>query len=219
MHLTPKEREAVERTRESRRRAVRRQFGLGSSRLFMDIENTKSTYERYAPGQQYVSGKDLVEAGHINAVSWAFYEDGDGVAVASIYNTSWEDMVEQAWNALTAAEYVIGHNFKRHDQGKLNAAFAQLGLDFPEYVIVDTLQLLRKVFAQTLPTGNALKEVTAFFGLGEPVDHYYLLYDDLQKGKKSAIKRFHEYSRHDIELTRALYDFLVERVTGGRYGE
>jgi hypothetical protein len=218
MHLTPKEREAVERTRESRRRAVRRQFGLGSTRLFMDIENTKSTYERYAPGQQYVSGKDLVEAGTINAVSWAFYDD-EGTNVRSVYNATFEEMIERAHEALTKAEYVIGHNFKRHDQGKLNAAFAQLGLDFPEYVIVDTLQLLRKVFAQTLPTGNALKEVTAFFGLGEPVDHYYLLYDDLQKGKKSAIKRFHEYSRHDIELTRALYDFLVDRVTGGRYGE
>lgn len=194
-------------------RAQRRQLGLGARRLVLDIENEKSTYERYGPGEQRITGADLVEPGHITAVSWGWW-GSDDIHVLSVYNTSRDEMIAAAHRLLSEAEYVIGHNFKRHDRGKLNAEFGQLGLNFPEYAIVDTLQLTRKVFAQTLPSGNALKDVAPFLGLGEPVDRFHLLLPDLKAGKPSAIQRFHEYSKHDIVLTKALYGFLVERLTG-----
>lgn len=216
--LTPKEREAVERVRFARDRAFRRQFGLGSKRLVLDIENTKSTYERYGPGEQYVSGADLVEAGQINAISWGWLDSKD-VRVVSIYDdvdpvAAYEAMIREAHAVLTEAEYVIGHNFKRHDRGKLNDAFARLGLNFPEYEVIDTLSLARRAFAKTLPSGNALKDIAPHFGLGEPVDRYHLLVDDLLAGKPAAIKRLRRYSRHDIVLTKNLYNFLVTKFMG-----
>ena len=211
--LTPKEREAVERVRFTEARAIQRRFGLGARRLVMDIENTKSLYERYAPGQQWVSGADLVEAGHINAISWGWLDSND-VQVRSIYTGSYDAMIEEAHAVLREAEYVIGHNFTKHDRGKLNEAFGLKNMTFPDYRIVDTLALARKAFARTLPSGNALKDITPHFGLGEPVDRYHLLVDDLEKGKPAAVKRLIRYSKHDIVLTKNLYVFLVESLTG-----
>lgn len=212
MRLTPKEREAVERVRFTRERSHRRRLGIGSQRLVLDIENTKSLYERYGPGEQYVSGSDLVHAGGINCISYGWL-DSKEIRVASIYDGSYEAMIYEAYDVLSEAEYVIGHNFKRHDRGKLNEAFALMGLDFPEYEVVDTLQLARALFAKTLPSGNALKDIAPHFGLGQPVDRYHLLVNDLEAGKPAAIKRLHRYSKHDIVLTKNLYNFFVEKTS------
>lgn len=211
--LTFAEREAVERKRFTRYLAEKRQLGIGAKRLVLDIENEKSTYARYGTGEQYVSGKDLVTPGKINGISFGWLDEDD-IKVFSIYKQGYEAMIREAHRVLTEAEYVIGHNFKRHDRGKLNEAFALLGLNFPEYVVVDTLHQMRKAFGSTLPSGNALKEASAHLGIGTAVDHYYLIYDDLQAGDASAIRRFHEYSEHDITLTKSLYNFLVEKTTG-----
>lgn len=210
--LTPKEREAVERVQFNRTRAQRRLFGLGAKRLVLDIENEKSLYERYNTGQQYVSGADLVEPGNINCISYGWLDD-KAIDVVSIYDTDYESMIREAHDVLSQAEAVIGHNFKKHDRGKLNDAFARLGLNFPEYEVIDTLQLARKAFGQTLPSGNALKDISPYLGLGQPVDRYHLLVDDLEAGKPSAIRRLHRYSKHDIVLTKNLYNFLVEKFT------
>lgn len=209
---------AIERIEQQRERDLRRVFGIGSHRLVLDVEITKSLYELYSTGDQYVGGRDLVKPGGINAMSWGWY-GSDEIKVASIYKGSddnYESMIFQAHDLLQEAETLIGHNFRNYDRPKLNEAFVKLGLTIPEYEIVDTLTLTRRQFGKVLPSGAALKDVTKHFGIGEPVDRYNLLYEDLESGKPGAIKRLHDYSRHDIVLTKALYDFIVVAVTGER---
>lgn len=207
---------AVERVEQQRQRDLQRVFGLGTRRLVLDVEITKSLYELYSTGEQYVGGRDLVKPGGINAMSWGWF-DSDEIEVASIYKgseDSYESMIYRAHDLMEEAETLIGHNFRNYDRPKLNEAFVKLGLTIPEYEIVDTLMLTRRAFGKVLPSGAALKDVTKHFGIGEPVDRYNLLYEDLEAGKPGSVQRLYDYSRHDIVLTKALYEFIVKAVTG-----
>jgi DNA polymerase III epsilon subunit-like protein len=69
------------------------------------------------------------------------YEDGRGMGEND------KPLLDSLWNLLNQADYVIAHNGRKFDCGKINARFIQHDMLPPSpYRIIDTLEIARKSF-------------------------------------------------------------------------
>lgn len=114
-------------------------------------------------------------------------------------------ILENLWELMDKADYVIAHNGARFDKPIINARFIQKGLMPPSaYQMIDTLKVARRVFRFT---SNRLGDLGQTLGVGGKVDTggFQLWYDVVVNHSKKAADHMVYYCERDIELLEDVY--------------
>lgn len=123
---------------------------------------------------------------------------------ASVWGDGQQGMHQRIWDAVDAADVVIGHNVAAFDMKHLNTGWRDHDFHPPSpYKTVDTLKIARQVFGDE---SKALDTMTRRIGLQSKTDQYSV---DAAKqacaGSGGAQARIREYNEGDIDATEALY--------------
>ena len=112
-------------------------------------------------------------------------------------------IVEDMWHLLDDADWVIAHNAKGFDIGKLNARFLFYGFPPPsDYKVIDTLTVLRNKFKIS---SNSLDYATKFLGLEEKGHPGFETWKSCYKGDSKALNSMLEYNENDVTILEELY--------------
>lgn len=137
-----------------------------------------------------------------------WYGEADSVQfVAEWKRGGYQRMMEKLWQRLDQAQIVVGHNWARFDDRKLNAAFLELGWPAPSpYKIVDTLKVAWGVFGFE---SNTLDALTKRLGITHKSGHYDLeVAKAAVAGDKTKQAELAGYNVGDIHATESLYDYF-----------
>ena len=127
--------------------------------------------------------------------------------VAEWKRGGYEKMMDKLWHRLDKAQIVVGHNWVKFDDKKLNSAFLELGWPAPSpYKIVDTLKVAWGVFGFE---SNTLDALTKRLGIQSKTGHYSAdTANAAVAGDKAARAEIETYNIGDIVATEGLYDYL-----------
>lgn len=114
-------------------------------------------------------------------------------------------LVEALWHVLDGADLIVGHNIDKFDLKRINAQFLLHGLTPPSpYKTVDTLKLIKKVFAFN---SNKLDDLCKALGIGQKVKHYgFELWLGCMRGDPKSWALLKKYNAKDVILSEKFYD-------------
>lgn len=118
--------------------------------------------------------------------------------------TNDKKLVQELWNLLDEAEFVIGHNVDAFDVKKANARFLFHGMNPPTpYHTIDTLKIARRYFKMN---SNRLTDIATYLGIGEKIDTGgFKLWLDCMAGDKKGWNLMKAYNKEDVNLTERVY--------------
>lgn len=127
--------------------------------------------------------------------------------VAEWQKGGYKRFMERLWKRLDKAQIVVGHNWRRFDDRKLNSAFAELGFPPPSpYKIVDTLQVAWSTFGFE---SNTLDSLCKRLGLEAKTGHYDAAQAEAAAaGDPDAQAELEKYNRGDVLADHRLYDYF-----------
>jgi hypothetical protein len=112
-------------------------------------------------------------------------------------------IAKSAWEFLSRADVVIGHNFQGFDVKHLNTAFLEYGLPPLKFVVVDTLSVARQNFKFD---SNKLEFINNKLGIRNKIDNDgFPLWKACHAGDKEALSTMRDYNIEDIYATEDLY--------------
>lgn len=123
---------------------------------------------------------------------------------------------------LDEADVIIAHNGINFDMRKINARLIANGITPPSpYKIIDTLQVVRKVFAFT---SNRLNDLAQFFKIGKKNDTGgFDLWRKCFTGDAKSWKTMINYNRKDVVLLEKIYliirPFIAQHPNFGLYND
>lgn len=116
-------------------------------------------------------------------------------------------IIHELWDLLDEAHIIIAHNGARFDVRRMNARFAQNGLNPPlPYRIVDTLKVARQQFDFS---SYKLDYINKLFGLDQKTHPGYGVWKTAVNGTKKeadeALDLMRNYCDNDVEILEELY--------------
>lgn len=121
------------------------------------------------------------------------------------------EILEEVWELMNQADFVLTQNGKRFDEKKLNARFIINGMKPPSsYRSIDTLEIAKRHFGFT---SNKLAYMTdKLCKLYKKLDHGkfagFELWKECLKGNPEAWDEMEEYNKYDVLSLQELYDVL-----------
>lgn len=111
-------------------------------------------------------------------------------------------ITQSAWDFLSKADIVIGHNFAGYDQKILNNNFLLYTKPLG-YKIIDTLSIAKSTFRFT---SNKLSFINDKLGITNKIEHEgFNLWKKCSEGDKKSLQTMLEYNIGDVTATEELY--------------
>jgi hypothetical protein len=122
-------------------------------------------------------------------------------------------MLEDMWNLLEEADYVVGFNSAAFDVKWINAEFVTEGFPPPaSYQQIDLIRVARKNFRFL---SNKLQHIADKLDIGSKVKHHgFELWRDCMAGDKKAWALMKRYNKGDVKLTEDLFYALLPWLDG-----
>jgi DNA polymerase elongation subunit (family B) len=180
--------------------------------LFLDIENAPPVTEFWGkPWDASIQPIMLRNPGYIIGVGWKWQGERTTHFSGGI-DVPQEDMLQEVWEQLDAADVVVTYNGDRHDLPHLNREFLIFGLGQPSpYRSVDLYKTIRAKFKFLW---GKLEFVTEQLGLGSKVKHEgHVLWQKVMAMDPAAWTRMIRYCKQDVRLTEALHDEILGWIT------
>lgn len=143
------------------------------------------------------------------AVSWAakwLYEPEvfSGVLTPEeVKEESDSRIMEEMWQFLDAANFVIAHNGRRFDLPKLKTRFLINDMPPPmPYQIIDTLDVAKKEFGFS---SNRLDFINEQLGIHKKIDTNFDLWKRCVAGNQEALLEMEEYNKNDVLILEETY--------------
>lgn len=171
--------------------------------LIIDIETAPMEVFSWALFNQNHSINQIVKPGRV--MCWAAQWYGQGkIMFASEHHDGHENMIQQVWDLLDAADIVVTYNGPAFDLKHLAMEFVQADMPPPSpHKDVDLLKVARQ-FAWP---SRKLDYVSQVLGIGQKVKHEGMgLWRACLEGDDKAWARMRKYNKHDVRLTKEVYD-------------
>lgn len=183
--------------------------------LFLDIETAPLKGHLWSLWQNGIGLNQMVSDWYMLSfvAKWA---DQDEVIYRDIRDNydkeSDASILQDLWNLLDEADFVVGHNVRKFDIKKVNARFLLNGMDKPStFRIIDTMLIAKALFGFTsnkleyltdrLCTKYKKSKHTKFPG--------HLLWDECLKGNPEAWAEMEEYNKFDVLSNQELYEIFM----------
>jgi len=174
--------------------------------LFMDTETSPLINYNWGLFKQNVSINQIIDTWYF--ISWSAKWLNDDTIYSDVQtseealNKDDSRITKSLWEMLDEADIVVAHNAP-FDLQRANTRFIYNGLSLPSsYRTIDTLSVLRKVFA--FPS-NKLDFIAQQLGFGSKIKTDFSLWDGCIKGHESSLYKMEEYNRMDVEILEKLY--------------
>ena len=177
--------------------------------LIYDIETSKTPFELWWSGKQFVNGNSALDDSKIVTISYKWLGADEVYAVKWDKNRSDKDLMIEFLKSYNEADMVIGINNDRFDNKFINTRAAKYDLDVNLHVkSLDVQKECRRLFR--LPS-YSMKYLGRYFEM--PIQkmkvHLEDIWEDLvygtKKESKEAMKLLIKYNIQDILTTEQLY--------------
>lgn len=181
--------------------------------LIYDIEITKTPFELWWSGEQFVNGNNSIRDSRIISISYKWlYSD-------LVHNITWKnksdkDLMKEFLAVYNEADMVIGINNNKFDNKFINARSAKYNLDVNLHIkSLDVQKEVRRLFR--LPS-YSMKYLGKYFDLPQQKMKVHLedLWEDIMYGTKKqakkAMKKVVKYNNIDVLTTEQLYLRLLK---------
>jgi predicted RNA-binding Zn-ribbon protein involved in translation (DUF1610 family) len=172
--------------------------------LMLDIECAPNTAHVWGLFKQTVSIKQLMESSYTMCFAAQWYGSRK-----VIYRDEYdEDLYNELWALLDAADVVVHYNGTKYDIPTINKDFLLHGMGPPSpYKQIDLYRTVRSKFK--FPS-NKLDYVADRLGIGKKHAHEgHELWVKCMAGNAAAWKRMKKYNIQDVKLLRGLYEALL----------
>lgn len=144
---------------------------------------------------------------------WAHEDEVVYRDISDVYDSETDvTLLQDLWDLLDEADFVVGHNVKKFDLKKINARFILNGLGKPSsYRVIDTMLIAKALFGFTsnkleyltdrLCTKYKKSKHTKFPG--------HMLWVECLKGNPEAWAEMEEYNKFDVLSNQELYEVLM----------
>lgn len=175
--------------------------------LVTDIETSPAVAYVWGLRDQQVSTSQIVEPSRVLCFAAKWIGDAKP-RFWSEFHDGRDAMVEAAWRLLDEADIVVGYNHVAFDIKHLQREFVQGGYAPPSpWQDVDLLKVMRARFKFL---SNRLGYVTETLGLGGKEDSGGMdTWRGVLAGDKTAWATMRAYNLQDVEVTHALYAYLL----------
>lgn len=179
----------------------------GPKILHIDIETSPNQAFVWGLFKQNVGLSQIVDTSRTMCFA-AKWHGKSPVIYHDEQNGNHRAMIQEAWDLLDEADWVVHYNGKRFDIPTLYKEFVQYGMAPPSpFKQIDLLQTAKKQFR--FPS-NKLDYVAQALGLGAKVKHEgFQLWVDCMNGCPKAWKRMKRYNVQDTKLLETLYERLL----------
>jgi len=180
--------------------------------LFLDIETSPHLSFHWRRWQENIPARFTLEESRVICAAWKWQGQKTVSFAAEWQRGGAERMFTKIYEALSAADVVIGYNSKKFDIKKLNTEFIRLGWSPPApFQQVDLLQQVKKNFSFS---SNRLDDVLADLQLNQKIETTGMeLWIDVWSGDKAARTEMQEYNIGDVKVTEELYDWILGWIT------
>lgn len=189
--------------------------GKGPRVLVIDIETAPLVAHMWSLWQQGFGLNQLQGDWHLLSYAAKWY-DSDEVFYKDQRNkedmTDDTELLEDIWELLNEADFIIGHNIRKFDIKKIKARMLLKGLTPPStFRQIDTLIIAKSVFAFT---SNKLEYLTdklckVFKKSKHGKFAGHTLWVECLKNNIDAWNEMEEYNKYDILSNQELYDILA----------
>src|SRR5690606_1714110 len=114
------------------------------------------------------------------------------------YEHGREEMLTSIRDLLSAADYVVSWNGKKHDSKKIRTEFVLEGMEPPsDWNELDLMAVAKRQFAFS---SNSLDHVSQQLGVGQKVKHegFFDIIPKVQQGDEKARRAFARYQKQDV---------------------
>jgi DNA polymerase elongation subunit (family B) len=177
--------------------------------LIYDIETSKTIFELWWSGKQFVNGNSSLEDSKIVTISYKWLGSDEVGAVKWSKKKSDKKLIKKFLKVYNQADMVIGINNDRFDNKYINTRAAKYGLDVNLHVkSLDVQRECRRLFR--LPS-YSMKYLGRYFQLPQQKMKVHLedIWEDIAHGTpkqaKKAMNLLIEYNVVDILTTEQLY--------------
>lgn len=179
--------------------------------LIFDVEISPNATYTWGGRMYDLSAIEIIEEWYLLTVAYQWYGQKTiyvkGNTDFGKYNDD-KGLTEFLWDLFDKADIVIGFNSKKFDVKKANSRFAFHKLPAPSgYISHDLIQVYKKHFADN---SNKLDYICQKHGLGSKLPHAgFEMWKGCMRGEAKSWKQMKAYNKHDVEITTALYEFLL----------
>lgn len=175
--------------------------------LILDIETLPNEAFVWSAWKNNVGQEQWIS--HWFCVSWAakwLYEPDVFSGVLTPEEALAQDdkrIMEEIWQFIDSANFVIAHNGRRFDLPKLKTRFLLHGMNPPmPYQIIDTLDIAKKEFGFL---SNRLDFINDQLGLERKIHTDFNLWKGCRNGDQKSLLRMEEYNKNDVSILEETY--------------
>jgi len=179
--------------------------------LVLDIETKYLLLEGYQLFNQNFSVDQIAEDWSILSYSAKWF-DSDEVIYSDVSEKTEDEILQELWELLDEAHFVIAHNGKRFDLKKIRARMVTRGFKpYSPVRVIDTLEICKNEFSFT---SNKLLYLTRLLCKKyQKMDHGkfagHLLWKEFVKGNPEAILEMRLYNCMDVQSLQELYELIA----------
>ena len=179
--------------------------------LVLDIETKYMLLEGWQMFNQNFSVDQIAEDWSILSYS-AKWLDSDEVLYSDVTEKTEDDILQELWDLLDDAHFVIAHNGKRFDLKKIRARMITRGfIPYSPVRVIDTLEIAKTEFAFT---SNKLLYLTRLLCKKNQKSSHgkfagHMLWKEFLKGNPEAIEEMRHYNCIDVVSLQELYEIMA----------
>ena len=183
--------------------------------LVLDIETAPLKGHLWSLWQHGIGLNQLVSDWYILSFT-AKWADSDELIYRDIRNEydseSDASLIQDLWDLLDEADFVVGHNVRKFDLKKINSRFLLNGLEKPStYRTIDTLLVAKALCGFT---SNKLEYLTDKLCKKYKKSKHtkfpgHKLWDECLKGNPEAWAEMEEYNKFDVLSNQELYEIFM----------
>ena len=173
---------------------------------FFDIETTPivgHVWHPYTKGGLIGGHKHMLEDVKLLSYAWK-WKGEDEVKFVGLNTATNEEMLQQLWDLLDEADWVVAHNGDNFDFKLVHAWMARAGMTpYRSVKQIDTLKMAKRRFKFTVNRLDYLCQV--FFGEGKEDTGGFDLWLRCLEGDEEAWALMQQYNEKDVTLLEQLY--------------
>lgn len=174
--------------------------------LCFDLENTALLSYHWGRWNQNIRPIQTIEESRVLCFGAKWL--GGKYTFKAAYEHGREEMLTSIRDLLSAADYVVSWNGKKHDSKKIRTEFVLEGMEPPsDWNELDLMAVAKRQFAFS---SNSLDHVSQQLGVGQKVKHegFFDIIPKVQQGDEKARRAFARYQKQDVLLLEKLYERL-----------
>ncbi len=159
-----------------------------------------TTFELFP--KQPIPHTGILKPSYILLACWKWLGDARMHSVIATKPGDDRNVVKALAQAVTDADFVVGHNSKSFDLKVLKARALLHHVYVPPSADIDTLSVARRTFRLS---SNRLDAIGRYLGLGQKAHTAPGLWQDAMQGKRRALAAMQTYCAQDVRLLEAVF--------------